>query len=751
MTGKGADAQVADSVRDLYSQHFRAKVLPGLMEKHGFLPGSDAGLGEGADFGVAHSIGAALGMYGGKTGQEQRDLIVPIYHGILEDVKDWDPETQTRKVKNKATGEVGEAPLDFPHFVANATMRWLKRLENGEEPPKDIEYHRRRFLKQFTAGLGPKEAEAADAVLAGRRDGTRLEDLVYHPDLPPEFRHVEKIRPLYDRMTEAAERYRQETGENVFTPPPKTGSTEAEDLDSSGGGSLTVPVTQGDIERRIGASTALEDEKRRDIAELWMNAHLDQAGMQVYQAHAAGQPLDRLRRKYGDDAVEQREQEIRELLPHFHEYVNSGYKMPDAGMQRTSKVTAPAKNILPIKRVKVPAEMAFLKQFTAGMGPEEKQAAETIYFARRSGMNSEDLVGHVELPPKYRPSIRQIKPLSARISAAAQKFSRETGNDVWSKIKPDKSAPRAAQQIYISEKEHHPGIERFMRAKLADIGSPPEMLKVLQQSLMNTSVTARLFDDPELKNVAERQYQERVAGYGRGVGPRPTNARAIVLKHYNLFKEWLPEYFDSIGKPDLAEEYRQKFQAMKAAADARVKTKLGLAPGLSKEERTRRRVESGRKTQAARVERRQKVPIERDSLNLDQLPGAFQEAFSQVVRRGGSRNVALANQRAKLAMLAVSARLEGESLEQISQKPDVKAILHAPGFFFTTHRTEQMQRTPQRDYDFLQGFWQRLVMPVIGRVSPTLSGLMKMHHKKFAVNYYPLSQTPEIGAEIGAE
>ena len=185
-------------------------------------------------------------------------------------------------------------------------------------------------------------------------------------------------------------------------------------LDKGGGGETTdIPVTEGDLsgDRPIDHS---EDEARRNLADQWMGAFLDQAGMEVYNARAAGEPLDMLRKKYGNEAVDERAGAIDKLLPHFHEWVNAGYQKPETSkLPPMPTLKTPAQNVLPIKRTAGHHELMFLKKFTAGMGPVTKQAAETLYFARRSKIPAGDIVGHAEFPKPYRYH-QKINRLSAR-------------------------------------------------------------------------------------------------------------------------------------------------------------------------------------------------------------------------------------------------------------------------------------------------------------------------------------------------
>ena len=754
MTGIGPAARVATSVRDVVSEDFRNQVLPKLMEKHGFTPEADAGLAHEAERGVGNRIGWALNAFhrksdwsGGKRTNEQTDLVPAVYATMLKDLENWDPATQTRKVKNAETGEVSQAPLDFQHFLDRVTDRTVPQLK-GEDLPENptIEHDPDEvaddFLKQFTAGREPGEAKAAKAILDGLRKGVIGYDepatplnLIYHPDMPAEFRSVHKIGPLFNRLVDEAEQYHRENGDNPLLPPMSTRSTEGEDEDSAGGGSITAPVTQEDLERRRGESTALEDEKRKDLADLWFAAYLDKAGEEVYHARTGGEPLDRLRKKYGDEAVDERSKAIDDLAPAFNKYVKSGYDMSQVGMEDLPKLTTPAKNILPIKRAANRDELRFLKEFTAGMGPEEKQAAETIYFGRRRGINTRELAGHHELPEKFQ-FIHQLAPVSARLNAAAQEFSCRTGKDVWSKIKPNRSIPRSLARSYIEESEHHPGLERFVRAKLGDAGMYPELLSVFQRSMLGTNTARSLYDDPQLMKLAEREYLENTAKAGRSVGKKPTkNAEGFVLRNLKKFREWVPEYFDSIGEPQLAQKYRAEAEARHQVGVRRGMATMGQIEHQSAEELAAVKQRSNQAyAESKKSQRLSKRTIDRNLLGLGDLHQALEDEFNRKIQGRSSR---YAKERADLAIRVIVGRLNHKSHEEIAEEPEVRRIARLPGFFRGV--TEITPRNMKRGIENLF----RLVNPIIAKVSPVLAGIWKMNNNALRNNFNPLDEGGE--------
>ena len=111
----------------------------------------------------------------------------------------------------------------------------------------------------------------------------------------------------------------------------RAGSITNIDREGGQGETSDLPVTNEDITRRTGESTAAEDEKRRNLADLWMERTWIRPGTEVYQARANGQPLDQLRRKYGDEAVDERSQAVDDLLPAFDRYVKSGLRSGASG------------------------------------------------------------------------------------------------------------------------------------------------------------------------------------------------------------------------------------------------------------------------------------------------------------------------------------------------------------------------------------------------------------------------------------
>ncbi len=291
-------------------------------------------------------------------------------------------------------------------------------------------------------------------------------------------------------------------------------------LDKGGGGETTdIPVTEGDVERRVGQSITPEDEARRNLAEQWLGAHLDQAGMEVYNARVAGEPLDMLRKKYGNEAVDERASAIDKLLPHFHEWVNAGYQKPEnSKLPPMPTLKTPAQNVLPIKRTAGHHELMFLKKFTAGMSPEEKQAAETLYFARRSKIPAGDIVGHSEFPKAYRYH-QKINRLSAHMTKAAQDFDKATGRDVYSKIKYRQKGQRASFRAGLPIRSITKDLRISCGRSWPAREVPPKRSRFSGSRYWARTMPNQLYEDKELTKAAEREH--RASNVGKPIGRVP--------------------------------------------------------------------------------------------------------------------------------------------------------------------------------------------------------------------------------------
>jgi hypothetical protein len=501
-----------------------------------------------------------------------------------------------------------------------------------------------------------------------------------------------------------------------------------------------TPFTDEAIKKRIGESSGEEDAQRKELADQWMGAFLDKAGMEVYDARTRGEPLDMLRKKYGDEAVAERHKMVDDLLPYFRKWISSGYEMPSEAGGTMPKLTTPAKNVLPIRKILTTNEKRFLRQFTAGMSPEQAQAAHVIYRARRGGLRIEDIAGHDALPAGYK-YIHQTRPLSSAMSKAAQKFSQKTGNDVWTGIEPRrKGEERQVRQVYIPEIEHHAGIEQFMRPKLVEAGLPEAAMKVLQQTMMGTRMPKRLHEDKELTKLAEQKYLTDRAKYGKNAGRKPTSAKSLVNTAREAFKRWLPEYFESVERPDLAQAYREKYDVKRAQRSGAAATTLGKRERMSPEERRKGVQRANKMGVAALRSREKKTPIDREPLKLDTLPEKLERAFTEVRRGRSNEDLKYGKDRARLAMAIVAGKLEGETVPQILKKPEVARIVATPGLF----RRSEGQRTDAMNLASTTALWNAVALPIIQEHSPALYTLLTKHYKNFRKEHYPLSQVPEV-------
>ena len=430
----------------------------------------------------------------------------------------------------------------------------------------------------------------------------------------------------------------------------------------------------------------------------------------------------------------ERHKMVDDLLPYFRKWISSGYEMPSEAAGTMPKLTTPAKNVLPIRKILTTNEKRFLRQFTAGMSPEQAQAAHVIYRARRGGLRIEDIAGHDELPAGYK-YIHQTRPLSSAMSKAAQKFSRETGNDVWTGIEPRrKGEERQVRQVYIPEIEHHAGIEQFMRPKLVEAGLPEAAMKVLQQTMMGTAMPKRLHDDKELLKIAEKKYLTDRAKYGKNAGRKPTSAKSLVNTAREAFKKWLPEYFESVERPDLAQAYREKYDVKKAQRSGRQRPRLARGSGCRRKSAGRASQQANRKGVAAIRSREKKTPIDREPLKLDTLPEKLESSFQRSPPRPEQRGSRVWQGPGALAMAIVAGKLEGETVPQILKKPEVARIVATPGLF----RRSEGQRTDAMNLASTTALWNAVALPMIKEHSPALYALLTKHYKELQEAILPV-------------
>ena len=263
--------------------------------------------------------------------------------------------------------------------------------------------------------------------------------------------------------------------------------------------------------------------------------------------------------------VNDRVNQINQLMPYFTAWLEGDYSLPEDAYQFMPKPSGvEAKNILPIKQIAYGPEKVFLNRFKKGLSPQEIAAAKLVYFARRQGTTRmDDLVGHEKLPEGFKTQTRQkLERLSARLTAAARQFDQENGTNISKKI-GKRFKPQRERRVYVDEPEHHAGLEEYIREKLSQENAKPPLMKILTQAMLGSVPISRLESDPELVSLAAQRYQEmRKSGKATR---EPEGGYRLVHDYHRKFKNWVPEYFESIGEPELAQKYRDKNEAQFAA------------------------------------------------------------------------------------------------------------------------------------------------------------------------------------------
>ena len=257
----------------------------------------------------------------------------------------------------------------------------------------------------------------------------------------------------------------------------------------------------------LDQTDAAEQERNFELAKLWMGAHLDKAGSEIFAERATDPSLKRLRSKYGDEAVNERLNQIDQLSPYFTTWLNGDYKLPEEAYQyMPGKATTEAKNVLPIKRVAYGPEKKFLTRFNKGLTPDEAKTAELLYYARRQGAGTEGLVGHEEVPEAFK-TLKKLEPLSTRLTNAARQFDKENGTDISKKIgkrwKPTRTHPP-----YVEEPKHHAGIEEYIKRKTLPgkrEGSAAEDPHAVDLGHCSSRAAGT---DPELAELAMERYND---------------------------------------------------------------------------------------------------------------------------------------------------------------------------------------------------------------------------------------------------
>ncbi len=493
------------------------------------------------------------------------------------------------------------------------------------------------------------------------------------------------------------------------------------------------PLSDEDIDR----GTAARDEMRNNLANQWMAAYLDKAGLDIFQERAKDPSLKRLRSRYGDEAVDERIKQIDQLVPMFNLFVESGYQMPEEARQfMPPPPKTPAKNVTDIKDWLLPHERKFFREFTAGMPLNERKLAKLIYVAKRAGLRvPQDLYGHPMLPPGN--NQRSIKSMSGRLIRAAAAHKKETGTDLLSNLvrQPEYKTRRIP---YVEEPEHHAGLEEFIREKLSQENAPVPVMKILTQTMLGNVMANRLYDDPELVGLARNRRQESIAKHGKGVGGSANmNAKAFIMDHLAKFKKWIPEYFESIKRPDFAQKYRDKDAGIKAAHSQSNLARRGMAESVASEERLK--ISRNKDTETRRKVRQGglKQSIDRSTLNLQALPPVLEAEFG---RTGQGRRIAHPKEKADFVMKIIHGRLEHKSVAQILEEPDVRSLIELPGFF----RRDVDIDNPKRLKAIVEHYWKATVMPILREKSPVVAGLLGEHPAKLKRLYHPLSQSQEI-------
>ena len=173
------------------------------------------------------------------------------------------------------------------------------------------------------------------------------------------------------------------------------------------------------------------------------------------------------------------------------------------------------------------------------------------------------------------------------------------------------------------------------------------------------------------------------------------------------FKDWLPEYFESVERPDLAQKYRDKAANIKDVANLRQAVTQGKAPRQTPEQRKQSRKRAAIPSHVAYKADKQsrKIAIDRDTLNLDAVPAALERKFSEGGTGHHARDLQFAKEKTKLAMLIIHGRLEGETLPGLLKKPELQEIYMKPGFF----RGKREDRTTEQARQAIQHWWNHSI------------------------------------------
>ena len=99
-----------------------------------------------------------------------------------------------------------------------------------------------------------------------------------------------------------------------------------------------------------------------------------------------------------------------------------------------------------------------------------------------------------------------------------------------------------------------------MRKKLSEVGIPETALKVLTESMMGNKTLRQMGRDPELYQYALQRNRELAAQSKRGGPRKPKDADFLARVLHKQFRDWLPEYFESAGDPELGQNTAKRIR-----------------------------------------------------------------------------------------------------------------------------------------------------------------------------------------------
>jgi len=680
-----------------------------------------------------------------KAEQKQADRVVEIPRHQVKPTKKIDTggmHLEMPAVPYVGNGERRRVASSAPdamseHFRNDIVPQLISRFADQPEQHAGIQ-------KAGDFGVGKTIASTWHQVAARRKDTEQVKPQNIHNAVPlvyqavlnelPDWKPSEVSLPQFV-MRITSKYFNRLTREPIPTEIPDTDTRKA--TDSKGNPTRSLDPSERGEASMLGESNVAEEDYKHKLAGLWMGPHLDKAGMEVFQQQKSDPTLKQLRSKYGDEVVNDRISHISQLMPYFTAWMEGDYNLPEEAYQFMPKPSeVKAKNILPISKVAYNSELTFLNRFTKGLSPEEKAAAKLLYYSRRQGSGTAGIVQHEELPEAFR-SKKKLEQISARMTAAAKQFDQENGTGISKKI-GKQFKPTRERSVYVEEPEHHAGVEEYIRDMLSQENAQPPLLKILTQSLLGKVPLTRLESDPELIDLAKQRYKD-LRAVGKG-SKAPEGAHKLVHNYSKKFKNWVPEYFETIDEPELAQKYRDKNAERSASGVQSSKVKRGEAAPQSLEEIQDVKNDANKLWLARkRKERDQnREAIDRSTLKLDAVQKAFHEAFGEGSTRTDKWRFPEVP-RDKFGMMLLMSKLEHEPMNKFLQRPEVQVIVNQPGFF----RDPRVTPTPRSMENALKRWWQHKAMPVIMKASPVLHTLMGLPHNDFRSNYHPLSRSVE--------